>query len=283
MDKLTLLQAGPYTSLQRLPRWEKLAMGWPVGGPLEPDIAALMRRLLGIPKDAAVLEFFGGGLRMEATCPLRGLLWTPSTRFTFQGGPQHIRAGEFFQLRAGDRLKIPILKESYLGYLAFDRSLSTEITDKGTVRLVQKATLALGPKVLSPTFHARVQLPFFPLRTKPYELPVCAGPDFHLLDPFSLARLQEQPFTFSAAAFHRMGLRLSEHLQPHAHSLLSSPTQPGTVQWTPSGELILLGPDAQVTGGYPRILHLPESSRLALYRLCRGQAFIFSLNPRKSF
>jgi allophanate hydrolase subunit 2 len=38
------------------------------------------------------------------------------------------------------------------------------------------------------------------------------------------------------------------------------PVLPGTVQWTPSGQLIVLMREGQTTGGYPRILQLTEGS-----------------------
>ncbi|MGY6560329.1 MAG: hypothetical protein ACXIT9_13715 [Nitritalea sp.] len=283
MDRLKLLHAGPFTSLQWLPNWEHLGVGWPLGGPMEPNIAASMRRLLGLPEDAAVLEFFLGGLQLEAPCALQGLLWTPDTNFQFQVGEGSASAGQFFSLAAGERLKVPTLKASYFGYLVFDRSLSPEESPTATRRLGQKTTLALGPKYQAPCLHARVKLPFFPIRKTPYVLPVVEGPDFHLLDAGSVNRLLGKPFQLAAQAFHRMGQGFVGNLRPHAHSLLSSPTEPGTLQWTPSGDLILLGPDAQVTGGYPRILYVPEQSRHALYRLAAAQTFIFSLNPKKSF
>ena len=40
----------------------------------------------------------------------------------------------------------------------------------------------------------------------------------------------------------------------------TAPTLPGTVQLTPDGTLIILMRDAQVTGGYPRILQLSDNA-----------------------
>jgi len=41
-------------------------------------------------------------------------------------------------------------------------------------------------------------------------------------------------------------------------NMLSSPVLPGTVQLSPAGP-ILLGPDAQTVGGYPRVLLVPDA------------------------
>jgi biotin-dependent carboxylase-like uncharacterized protein len=49
----------------------------------------------------------------------------------------------------------------------------------------------------------------------------------------------------------RMGVRLEGGIVRGAGELASFPVVPGSVQLTPSGELVVLGPDAGVTGGYP--------------------------------
>lgn len=53
---------------------------------------------------------------------------------------------------------------------------------------------------------------------------------------------------------------LREKVENNLPSILSSGVLPGTVQLTPSGELIILMRDCQVTGGYPRILQLTEEA-----------------------
>lgn len=58
--------------------------------------------------------------------------------------------------------------------------------------------------------------------------------------------------------------------------MLSTPVLPGTVQLSPSGPL-LLGPDAQTLGGYPRALLLARPEQLAqAYQLRPGQTLCFS-------
>ena len=44
------------------------------------------------------------------------------------------------------------------------------------------------------------------------------------------------------------------------HERWTAPTLPGTVQLTTDGTLIILMRDAQVTGGYPRILQLSDNA-----------------------
>ncbi|OAV45719.1 hypothetical protein A3850_015000 [Lewinella sp. 4G2] len=58
--------------------------------------------------------------------------------------------------------------------------------------------------------------------------------------------------------------------------MLSSPVLPGTIQLTPTG-LIVLGPDAQTVGGYPRILQLDIQALTNLYQLLPGTPIRFVL------
>ena len=62
--------------------------------------------------------------------------------------------------------------------------------------------------------------------------------------------------------------------------MLTSAVLPGTVQLTPSGKLIILMRDAQVTGGYPRVLQLMEEGIARLAQKVVGDGVEFDL--RKS-
>jgi len=59
--------------------------------------------------------------------------------------------------------------------------------------------------------------------------------------------------------------------------MLTSAVLAGTVQLTPSGRLIILMRDCQVTGGYPRILQLSEESINTLAQKTTGDSFSFVL------
>ena len=71
--------------------------------------------------------------------------------------------------------------------------------------------------------------------------------------------LIETQFTISNDN-NRVGYRLKEVFKNQLKPILTSGVLPGTVQLTPSGELIILMRDCQVTGGYPRVLQLTEEA-----------------------
>ena len=76
---------------------------------------------------------------------------------------------------------------------------------------------------------------------------------------------------------NRTGFHLVEILENNLSQILTSAVLPGTVQLTPSGKLIVLMRDCQVTGGYPRILQLTEKSINIFSQKIAGDTFVFSI------
>ena len=82
---------------------------------------------------------------------------------------------------------------------------------------------------------------------------------------------------FSIGINNRMAYNLLEKIQDRVNSIISSGVIPGTVQLTPSGNIIILHRDSQTTGGYPRILQLNEKSLNDLAQLRTGDNIRFKL------
>ena len=78
---------------------------------------------------------------------------------------------------------------------------------------------------------------------------------------------------------NRMGIRLSRRVVDEARerdwrafltelpSMWSSVVRPGIIQLPPSGQPIVLGPDGQTIGGYPRIAYVPQDQQWRLAQL----------------
>ena len=77
-------------------------------------------------------------------------------------------------------------------------------------------------------------------------LEVYKGPEFELLSDAQLHEIFTKTFTVSKEN-NRMAYQLSELIEGHAHSMLTSGTLPGTIQLTPAGRLIILMKDGQTT------------------------------------
>ncbi len=102
-----------------------------------------------------------------------------------------------------------------------------------------------------------------------YVLEAIPGPEFHYLHPST----DFSSLKFTLSDHNRMGYRLlpSVHLKRSTESIRSAAVFPGIVQLTPSGECIVLHRDAQVSGGYPRILILTEQSLNWLAQIKKGE------------
>jgi biotin-dependent carboxylase-like uncharacterized protein len=105
---------------------------------------------------------------------------------------------------------------------------------------------------------------------------VTKGPEYDLLDQHSRHNLIGQTFKISSKS-NRMAYKLEHNYKLSAEEIVTSSVQPGTVQMTPSGELVILMRDCQTTGGYARVLQFTESSINQLSQKPAGSALNFAL------
>ena len=104
---------------------------------------------------------------------------------------------------------------------------------------------------------------------------VSKGPEFNLINNDDIKLLQEQFFTVSSN--NRMGYFFENGLSSNSFSIITSPVIPGTIQLTPSGKMIALMKDGQVSGGYPRILQMNYNSISILSQKKQGDRIRFKL------
>jgi len=115
--------------------------------------------------------------------------------------------------------------------------------------------------------------------TLPYRLPVVPGPEWMWLSEPRRQHLLKALFTVAPTS-NRQGIRLLDStigLIKELPNMLSSPVLPGTVQLSPSGPIVL-GPDAQTIGGYPRVLLVKGPDSLAAaFQVGIGEELAFTL------
>lgn len=240
------------------------ALGITAGGPADARARDAANRLLGLPKNNTCLEL-----------TLAGGKWLLS------GQGQFVLTGADMNWRLNGRLV-----ESYtVQYLEGDGLLTSTSAIKGlraylaikgdwevkNVLGSAEAGLPGIPAVVAgweTTIAWQKEAPYssdldthqhFP--QQPAELGVVPGPEWSWLSAEQQAAILTSTY-FVSAQSSRQGIRL----EGSAHgfslpSLISSPVLPGTIQLTPSGPIIL-GPEAQTVGGYPRILLITESAVL---------------------
>lgn len=102
-------------------------------------------------------------------------------------------------------------------------------------------------------------------------LTVMPGPEWNTLSPALQQLVLKTTYTVGLQS-NRTGWRLESSLpqQIAAGTLYSAPVTTGTVQYTPSGELLVLGPDAPNMGGYPRVLQLTATAMNHMAQLQPG-------------
>ena len=104
---------------------------------------------------------------------------------------------------------------------------------------------------------------------------VTPGPEFNLINNKDIQLLNEEYFIVSSN--NRMGYFFENLLSPNNFSIITSPVIPGTIQLTPSGKMIALMKDGQVSGGYPRILQMNDLSISILSQKKQGDRIKFKI------
>lgn len=283
---IDVARPGALTTVQDLGRRGFGAAGVPRGGAADPWAARRANRLVGNPDGEALLEItlMGPTLRFDAaaTVALVGDL------FAAVVDGRAVPFGEPIALGAGAELAIGRARDGVRAWLAIAGGLDAPVvlgsrsTDlAGGFGGHEGRALRVGDRI--PIFPATESRP----RPRPREraladsspgsetvLRVLPGADEGLLARGARDLLLDAIFTVSPHS-DRRGVRLAGASVPlAAHPpLRSQGTLPGAVQMPPSGEPIVLGVDAPVTGGYPwvaqviaadvgRLAHLAPGARV---------------------
>ena len=278
---LKILKTGPGTSIQDLGRIGFSQFGVPYSGAMDQKATSWVNHLLKNQENDAVLEISQPGFKAQfeaptliclagakADCKLNGI---PAPTF----GLIPIREGdtlEFGAFHQGSILYIGVKggfqTEKVLGSRSWYQGITTQSTAKKNALIPYFTTQEI------PAFtHSKAKWKTSWFDTEIVE--VYSGPDWRLLDQKSRELLSEESFTISHLK-NRMAIQLEELIPNSLPELATAPVFPGTVQLTSGGKLIVLMQDAQVTGGYPRILQFPEESLSVLAQKKPNQKIRFS-------
>lgn len=279
---LEILQAGPLTLVQDLGRPGLRHLGLGAGGAF--DALALQRAnaLLGNPPGAAALEFAAGPLRLR--CPQRDAWFAlAGAEFEARIGARALPPGLRWLLRAGEELRLEGPVSGLHAVLAVDGGLALPPQLGSQSTLLRAGLGGLEGRAL----RRGDRLPLGPARTlsgrlglrapqRPSRLRVLIGPAFDELDAASRRAFWQAEWRVGPQS-DRMGLRLAGPLlRRSGPELLSHAVLPGLIQLPPGGQPIVLGVDAQTTGGYPRLAQLIEADLWCLAQLRPGEAVGFA-------
>lgn len=208
--------------------------GVPIGGSFDPIAARALEHLLPGEGSLVILECSGADVRLIAELDATIAYWSVS-----RGGRT--------QLRSKDSFVLP-LQPGVRGWIAFrsdhsEPSIVTTLLHTGSA--LRASSLPQTPRTVDPEWLPRV----------PRE--ICYVPN----EARNLGELDLRV----DLRMDRKGIQLNGDLSPHQLELPSAPTTPGSLQWTPNGSVLLLGPDGPTIGGYPPIGTVPavEFSKVA--------------------
>jgi len=277
-----VINPGFYTTIQDLGRFGYEDYGVPVSGVMDCYSAQFANALLNNDKNDAVLEITMTGPTLE---------FNNQTSICISGADMSpelndlgIKLNSAIAVKPNDILSFGKLKHGFRSYLAVaggfqsevmlkSRSMYKNVTSKFKIEASDGLTIEELESIASDK-HALLK--FDPEMFTSNTIEVFRGPEFELLTSVQQDRLFNQEFTISNF-YDRMAYQVEERFENNLKPIITSLVLPGTVQLTPSGNLIVLMRDCQTTGGYPRILQVRESSINCLAQKFKGQSIRFKL------
>jgi biotin-dependent carboxylase-like uncharacterized protein len=251
---LEVLAPGPLTLVQDLGRPGRQAWGVAPSGAFDRGAHDRAQRLVGNDPGAAGLEVllgpFAAVARGDVVVAVTGALCAVAVGGRPEAGETalYVRDGERLELgpcEAGVRSCVGVRGgvdvPGVLGSRSFDVGGGI-----GPAPVAAGDLLPVGPAVRGEPYYGFV-------RSAPQGsllIELAPGPHDDALADEEWGALEATQWLVGERS-DRMGVRLEGGEVRGAGELASFPVVPGSVQLTPSGELVVLGPDAGVTGGYP--------------------------------
>ena len=274
---IKVISKGLYTTIQDKGRFGYRNIGVPSSGYMDSESAETANLIINNPKDNPLIEATLIGPTLEfkksAVICITGGEFSPSLNDI------KISSYSAIEVNKGDILKInnssigsrcyvsiqgTIISDTILGSKSFYHQITnSNIIEEGDILLFKKNIRTLEQKYTHKKFELNKTINVF------------RGPEFKCLSNESIKTLFNEEF--SIGINNRMAYNLLEKIQDGVNSIISSGVIPGTVQLTPSGNIIILHRDSQTTGGYPRILQLNEKSLNDLAQLRTGDNIRFKL------
>ena len=257
---IEVIRHGIYTSIQDMGRFNYESYGVPLSGALDQQSFRMANRILNNNPKAAAIEITIKGPKIR----FHQKTFITLTGAKIEAKINGLKINNYIPIEVleGDILEMGNTKNGCRTYLGVAGGIKTEkvmgsrsqfqgLTRE--YRICKKMLLPIGNSNFVPLKGARISLPLRDFSKKKIE--VYPGPEFDQLTQVQKKNLLNSSFSLSNLN-NRMAFRLKEKLKNELPQIWTAPVIPGTMQCTPEGSLIILMRDAQVTGGYPRILQL---------------------------
>jgi biotin-dependent carboxylase-like uncharacterized protein len=277
-----ILKAGLYDSIQDLGRLGCQQFGVPISGTMDHYSRQLANAILGNQEDAAVLEFTLIAPRLKFHSTTAICITGMESQAKINEKP--IENNTYVIVRKNDIVSFGTRKLGCRGYLAVlggfqsekimqSRSFYKSITEQQSLKTGDFINLLQIP---IPIKRSNAVLKTPKAHFESVRIEVFKGIEFEMLGPDHQNKIFTTEFTVSKDS-NRMAYQLDERCENSLEPIITSPVLPGTVQLTPSGQLMVLMRDCQTTGGYPRVLQLSEMAINRLSQRIPGQIVQFEL------
>ncbi|BAO77640.1 biotin-dependent carboxyltransferase family protein [Winogradskyella sp. PG-2] len=262
---LKVLKSGFYTSIQDKGRFGQRNYGVPVSGVMDSYSSQFANAIIGNSKEAAVIEITMTGPSLQFLKPT--IIAISGANIQPQLNNVDVEMNLCISIKANDILSFGRLKTGFRAYLAVkdgfqsplvlgSRSMYKAITIDNRIQggdIIEYESYDVNNQSANATIKCINEI--IELST----LEVYKGPEFNKLADDKQKQLLE--ITFKVSKLNsRMAYQLEPIIENNLEQILTAPVLPGTLQLTPSGQLIVLMRDCQTTGGYPRVLQLTEKS-----------------------
>ncbi|MCK8481212.1 biotin-dependent carboxyltransferase family protein [Psychroserpens algicola] len=262
---IEVLTSGVFDTIQDKGRFGVQNFGVPYSGVMDSYASNLANSILGNTQEAALIEstFTGPKLKfhINTMISITGAQMQPALNGIAIKNNTAISVNSndilsFGKLQYGLRMYIAVLGGFQTEEKLFSRSMYTNITSKFRLQRGDMLPIHSSDARRSITFSAiKIDRDHF---HNP-QIDVLKGPEFDKLSPLQQEALYDIELTVSNES-NRMAYQFYERFNNDLAPIITSLVLPGTVQLTPSGQLIVLMKDCQTTGGYPRIFQLTSAS-----------------------
>jgi biotin-dependent carboxylase-like uncharacterized protein len=279
---IKVIASGLHSSLQDLGRFGHRNCGVPVSGAMDLRSASNANAMIGNDPNATVLEFMASGPVLEfheaAVIGISGAIFSPKI------DGNEVGMNTSIQVKEGSTLSFGSPSKGLRAYLAIKGGFTPEImlssssyylgvTKEGQLKKNDILHFDQSDKRSSKTNRSKAKTD---LQFDSNEIEVFKGPEFELLPESIQNKLKSTSFTIDTRS-NRMAYWLEHSEDISAKDIITAPVQPGTVQITPVGKVIVLMRDAQTTGGYARIFQLSKNAIDLLAQKRSGEIVSFKM------
>ena len=274
---IKFISKGLYTTIQDDGRFGYRNIGVPSSGYMDRESAQTANLIIDNPINNPVIEatLIGPTIKFEKST----FICITGSDFNPMLNESRISLYTPVKVNKGDILKINNSSVGSRCYISIKGGIKVDKVLGSKSYYPQISDSSIIEKGDEFKFETNNSEPSYKLINQKFELnknlKVFKGPEFNSLNKGSINKIIDQEF--SIGINNRMAYNLKEKIQAGTTSIISSPVIPGTVQLTPSGQMIILHRDCQTTGGYPRILQLDEKSLNNLAQLRIGDKIKFEI------